>query len=130
MKLLAQILSMSLISAVIAGCASNTVYVPQLPTHAEAKVLDYMQQPDNKVFVIAIDPGGDYAFGYDFGKATAKEAAKVAVEKCNANREAYGIVAKPIVYAINNKVVYEEMLRVSAQQGKKDEGKAQVDAVE
>lgn len=127
MKSLAKILSVSLTAVVIAGCASNdVVYVPRLPTAAEAKLLDYNKQPNNKVFVVAVDPGGDFAFGYDYGKATLKEAAKIAVEKCDANREAYGIVAKPYIYAINDKVVYEEMIR-KAHQAKKSEKQAQVD---
>jgi hypothetical protein len=105
--------------AVFAGCASDVVYVPKIPSHAQAKLLDYFEQPDNKVFVIAIDPGGDYSFGYDYGKATLKEAAKVAVEKCDANRESHGIVAKSYIYAINNKVVYEEMIRKDAEAKRK-----------
>ena len=115
MKVLAKILFISTIVALVAGCATDVVYVPKLPTHAQAKFLDYLEQPDNKVFVVAIDPGGDYAFGYDYGKPTLKEAAKVAVEKCDANREAHGIVAKSYIYAINNKVVFEEMIRKDAE---------------
>lgn len=119
MKVFARFLFVSMVVALIAGCASNVVYVPKIPSHAQAKLLDYYKQPNNKVFVIAIDPSGDYAFGYDFGKATLKEAAKVAVEKCDANRETFGIVAKPYIYAINDKVVYEEMI-MKAHQKQKD----------
>ncbi len=115
MKVLAKILFVSTIVAVVAGCATDVVYIPKLPTDARVKMLDYLEQADNKVFVVAIDPGGDYAFGYDFGKATLKEAAKVAVEKCDASREAHGIVAKPYIYAINEKVVFEEMIRKDAE---------------
>ena len=115
MKVLAKILCFSTIVAVVAGCATDVVFVPRLPTHAQAKFLDYLEQPDNKVFVVAIDPGGTYAFGYEFGKATLKEAAKIAVEKCDANREAHGIVAKSYIYAINEKVVFEEMILKDAE---------------
>ena len=80
MKVLAKILCVSTVVALVAGCATDVVYVPKLPPHAQAKLLDYLEQPDNKVFVVAIDPGGDYAFGYDYGKPTLKEAAKIAVE--------------------------------------------------
>ena len=134
MKVLAKILCISIIVTVIAGCSSDTMYVPRIPPHAQAKLLDYFEQPDNKVFVIAVDPGGDFAFGYDYGKPTLKAAAKAAVEKCDANRESHGIVAKSYIYAINNKVVYEDMIRKDveakrkAKQDKKDAGaEAQID---
>ena len=119
MKVLAKILCVSTIVAVITGCATDVVFVPRLPTHAQAKLLDYLEQPDNKVFVVAIDPGGDFAFGYDYGKPTLKEAAKAAVEKCDANRESHGIVAKSYIYAINNKVVFEEMIKKDAEAKRK-----------
>ncbi|MEE9368621.1 MAG: hypothetical protein V3V05_07115 [Pontiella sp.] len=130
MKVLAKILCFSTIVAVITGCATDVAFVPRLPTYAQAKLLDYLEQPDNKVFVVAIDPGGDYAFGYDYGKATLKEAAKTAVEKCDANREANGIIAKSYIYAINNKVVFEEMIfkDAEAKRKKKNAGQeAQID---
>ena len=119
MKGLVKILSTATLVAFLAGCVSDSVFVPRIPPHAQAKLLDYFEQPDNKVFVIAIDPGGDYAFGYEYGKSTLKEAAKVAVEKCDAQREEFGIVAKPYIYAINDKVVYEAMIRKAAEAKKK-----------
>lgn len=133
MKGLMAFFSVATMVAFLSGCASDVVYVPKIPPQAQAKLLDYFEQPDNKVFVIAIDPGGDFSYGYDYGKATLKEAAKVAVEKCDAQREAHGIIAKPYIYAINNKVVYEQMIRKAAQakragmQGMSAESKAQVD---
>ncbi|MCK4563749.1 MAG: hypothetical protein KAU94_03630 [Verrucomicrobia bacterium] len=108
-----------------AGCASDVAYVPKIPPHAQAKLLDYYAQSDNKVFVIAVDPSGDYAFGYDYGKPTLKEAAKVAVDKCDASRESSGIIARPYIYAINDKVVYEEMIRKAHEAKKKSEIQAQ-----
>lgn len=120
MKVFARFLVVSTVVALLAGCTSNSVYVPKVPAQAQAKLLDYFQQPDNKVFVIAIDPGGDFAFGYDYGKATLKQAAKVAVEKCDAQRRAHGVVAKPYIYALNDEVVFEDMIRKA--HGIKDEG--------
>ncbi|MEN8256203.1 MAG: hypothetical protein ABFR33_12120 [Verrucomicrobiota bacterium] len=110
MKRFAGVLFVSVLVVVLAGCANNVAYVPKIPPHAKAKLLDYFEQPDNKVFIIAVDPGGSYAFGYDYGKPTLKDAAKVAVEKCDASREASGIIARPYIYALNDKVVYEEMI--------------------
>lgn len=113
MKVLAKIFCVVTLVSVIAGCASDSIFIPKLPPEAQAKLLDYYEQPDNKVFIIAIDPGGDFAYGYDYGKATLKEAAKVAVEKCDASRETIGVIARPYVYALNDKVVYEDMIRAA-----------------
>jgi hypothetical protein len=130
MNVFAKILCVSTVLALLAGCASDVAFIPKLPPEAQAKLLDYYEQPDNKVFIIAIDPGGDYAYGYDYGKPTLKQAAKVAAEKCDASREAGAVVARPYIYALNNKVVYEEMIRKAhqAEQEKEDpEMQAQID---
>jgi len=124
MKVFAKFLTVSVGLAVIAGCASNSVYVPRVPTKVQAQLLDYFEQPNNKVFVLAVDPSGQYAYGFDQGKSTLKEAAKVAVEMCDANRKFYGIFAKPYIYAINDKVVYEEMIRKAHAKGVEDEREA------
>jgi hypothetical protein len=120
MRVFVKFLFVSVVVAMIAGCASNTVYVPKIPPRAQAKLLDYFEQPESKVFVIAVDPSGDFAFGYDYGKPTLKQAAKVAVEKCDASREANGILAKPYIYAVNDKVVYEEMIHKANQSEQMD----------
>lgn len=116
MKVLAKVFCVVTMVSVVAGCASNSdVYVPKVPPGAQALLLDYYKQPDNKVFIIAVDPSGEYAVGYDYGKATLKEATKVAFESCEANREASGIIGDSYIYAINDKVVYEETLGVNKQ---------------
>jgi len=97
--------------ALVAGCASEGPIVPRLPTHAQALYMDYQSKPDNKVFVVAVDPSGDFAVGYEYGKATKKEAYEAALAKCDANRKSYGVLSKAQVYAINNTVVYEESIR-------------------
>ena len=125
MKVFGKFLAVSVGLVVVAGCASNMVYVPTVPAKVQAQLIDYFEQPDNKVFVLAVDPGGEYAFGFDQGKSTLKEAAKVAVEMCDANRKAHGIFAKPYIYAINDKVVYEEMIHKAHEKGVTDEREAQ-----
>lgn len=130
MKVFARVLFASVLVAMLAGCASDVVYVPKIPPHAQAKLLDYFEQPDNKVFVIAVDPSGDYAFGYDYGKPTLKEAAKVAVEKCDASRESSGIIARPYIYALNNDVVYEEMIHKAHAGSVAEEREAQKEELE
>ena len=131
MKVLAKISCVALMAAVFAGCASKDhAFIPKIPAEAQAKLLDYFEQPDNKVFIIAIDPNGDYAYGYEYGAPTLKEAAKVAVEKCDASREASGIIARPYVYALNNKVVYEDMIRAAQKGPVEDEREAQKEEFE
>ncbi len=120
MKAVAKFLFVSVLVSMFAGCASDSAYIPKIPPHAQAQLLDYFEQPDNKVFIIAIDPTGEYACGYDYGKTTVKEAAKVADKKCEASRKNAGILAKPYIYAINDKVVYEEEIRKDLQ-GSKEE---------
>ncbi len=130
MKVFTKFLSASVLVAMLAGCASDAVYVPKIPPHAQAKLLDYFEQPDNKVFIIAIDPSGNYAFGYDYGKPTLKEAAKVAIEKCDASRESSGIIARPYIYALNDKVVYEEMIKKAHAGDVDEEREAQKEELE
>ncbi len=111
MKVFSKFLVISIGLVAIAGCASNNFYVPRVPAKVQAQLLDYFEQPNNKVFVLAVDPSGDYAYGVDFGKATLKEAIQAATEMCDANRKTHGIFAKSYIYAINDKTVYEEMIR-------------------
>ena len=68
MKGFAKLLFASVVVSMVAGCASDVIFIPKVPPHAQAKLLGYYAQPDNKVFVLAVDPSGDYAFGYDVGK--------------------------------------------------------------
>jgi len=130
MKVFVRFLFASVLVVMFAGCASDDIaYVPKIPPHAQAKLLDYYAQPDSKVFVIAVDANGDYAFGYDYGKPTLDDAYKVAMDKCNASREATGVIAKPYVYALNNKVVYERMILKAHAKQKTPEEQAQEDEV-
>jgi len=111
MKSFIKCLSIAVMGAVLAGCASDIVYVPPIPSDARGQLLDYFEQHEPKVFVIAIDSSGEYASGYAFGQASLKEAAKIAVEICDANCEIHAILAKPYIYAVNNKVVHTDMIR-------------------
>jgi hypothetical protein len=125
MKVFAKFLFVSVVISMVAGCASDVVYIPKVPQAAQAKLLDYKAQPGNKVFILAVDPGGDFAFGYDYGKATLKEAVEVATKKCDVNREAHRISAKPYIYALNDVVVYEDMIRRDNQMTEVDEMEVQ-----
>lgn len=126
MKLLAKIFCSAALVSLIAGCASNdTAYIPKIPPEVQAKLLDYEKQPDNKVFILAIDPGGNFAYAYEYGQPTLKTAAKIAVDKVDASRAANGIVARPYVYALNDKVVWADMIRAAHKGPVEDERDAQ-----
>jgi len=111
MKVLTKLMCVGMFAALVVGCASDGLYVPELPTHAQTLYMDYQAQPENKVFVVAIDPSGDFAVGMDSGRATKKEAYQAALAECNENREAYGVLSEAHVYAINDKVVYEDAIK-------------------
>ena len=130
MKVIVGLLFASVLVSMLVGCASDIAYVPKIPPHAQAKLLNYFEQPGNKVFIIAIDPSGNYAFGYDYGKPTLTEAAEAAFKRCKANRESSGVVARPYVYALNDTVVYEEMIRKAHEGGAEEELKAQKEELE
>ena len=118
MKTVVKSLVAGLVVSVISGCASDVACVPQLPISAQQKLLAYEKLAPNKVFVIAVDANGHYACGYDHGKATLKEAAKVAAEKCDAQREEYDIAGKAYIYAVNDSVVYADMIKASIEREK------------
>lgn len=66
----------------------------------------YLEEPANKVFVVAVDPDGTWAFGYDFGMETVEEAADSAMEKCDVARERHGVHTEASIFAINDEIVY------------------------
>jgi len=97
--------------SILAGCASSGVFVPKVPVKAQMKILEYNERANNKVFILAVDPNGQFAYGSASGKSTLKEAAKVAVKMCDEGRVSKGITGKPYIYAINGKVVYKDMIQ-------------------
>lgn len=128
MKVLAKVFCVVTMISVVAGCASkNEAYIPKVPPGVQAQLLDYFELPDNKVFILAVDPSGEYAYGFESGKATLKEAAKAAVETCDASRDALGVVGRPYIYALNNKVVYGDMIRAAHGESAKEEREAQAE---
>lgn len=100
----------SILLVTIVGCATNgkEAFQPRLPPPdvMSPVYLRYLEEPDNKVFVVAVDPDGTWAFGYDFGKASVEEAARSAAQKCDAARERHGVHTKGSIFAINDEIVY------------------------
>ena len=111
MKLLTRFLCAGVFVSIVAGCASNSSYVPRLPTHAKAMYADYLNMPGNKVFVVAVDPSGEFAVGYDCGNISKEAAYSAALEQCKANAAEYGVLTEPMVYDINGTVVYSAAVK-------------------
>lgn len=93
--------------AVICGCASDTARARIAPPEeVELALRRYEKLPGNKVFVVAVDPTGQWAFGYDGDRATLEEAARNAAVKCDAARLEKKVFNQAALYDINGRTVY------------------------
>lgn len=99
------------IIALLTGCATSsyeTRYDP--PSEVNQVFMRYKELPGQKVMVIAVDPTGQWAFGYDHSRATLEEAAATAAKKCDIARQKFEVFSKAKLYAINDEVVYYKHL--------------------
>lgn len=108
MKSLVKIVLLAALLASVYGCASSTKKVTHLrpPDSFNPYYMGYTKLPGQKVCVVAVDPDGKWAYGYDSGRATLEEAAAKAAKDCDAARERYRVFAKPKLFSINDKIVY------------------------
>lgn len=89
------------------GCASGTYETRRAPPDTFNSIfMQYKELPGQKVMMVAVDPSGVWAFGYDFNKATVEEAAQNATIKCDKSREKYSVFTKASPFAINDEIVY------------------------
>ncbi len=112
MKLCIKLALLALILSSLFGCATSDAPFEtalQPPDAFNAHFQRYLALPEEKVLVIAVDPGGRWAFAYDHNRETLKEAAENAAIKCDRAREKHKVFAKGKIFAINNKVVYNEL---------------------
>lgn len=102
-----QIILFASLLSVICGCTSGT-YETRLtpPDEFNTHWLQYKEMPGQKVMVIAVDPTGQWAFGYDCDRATLAEAARSAAVKCDKAREKHKVFSRAKLFAINNDIVY------------------------
>ena len=109
MKALIKISILSVLLSTVCGCASGTYETRCRPPDALNPVfLRYKELPGQKVFVVAVDPSGQWAFGYDHSRTNLQEAAQNAAVKCDKARKKHQVFAKAKLFAINNEVVYYE----------------------
>lgn len=113
MKTLIKVSVLSVLMSMVFGCASTyDTFVPP-PEEINQAFMEYQKLPGQKVFVVAIDPTGPYAFGFDAGRATLEEAGKNAAVTCDQHREKNQVLNTAKVFAINDEVVYYKNLKKS-----------------
>ena len=109
MKKLLQLLLMLIAFGALCGCATSSYQTRLDPPDAFNPVFyRYEKLQGNKVIVLAVDPGGHWAFGYDHSCDTIEEAAKNAAIKCDQARKKHKVFNKAKLFAVNNDVVYYE----------------------
>jgi len=109
MKLLIKTVLLVTLLATLFGCASSgDKFEARLapPDEFNLKFQQYKQLPGEKAMVIAVDPGGRWAFGFDHSQSDVQEAAKNAATKCDTAREKFGVFTKGKLFAVNDEVVY------------------------
>jgi hypothetical protein len=107
MKALIKISILSVLLSTVCGCVGGSYEIRLPPPEALNPVfLRYKELPGQKVFVVAVDQTGQWAFGYDHSRTNLQEAAQNAAVKCDKARKKHQVFAKAKLFAINNEVVY------------------------
>lgn len=107
MKSLIKFALVSVLLSTVYGCASSGFESRLPPPDALNPVfMRYKELPGQKVFVIAVDPTGQWAFGYDHSRVTLEEAAQNAAVKCDTARSKHQVLATGKLFAVNDEVVY------------------------
>lgn len=108
MKKLLMLVVLTASFAMITGCASTGDYETHLrpPEAMNPIFMRYKQLPEPKIFVVAVDPTGQWAFGYDHSAASLEEAARNAAIKCDTARKKHQVFSPARLFAVNNDIVY------------------------
>jgi hypothetical protein len=110
MKLFFKALILAVAVTALFGCSTMTdeQYETRLqpPESFNPIFLRYKELPGQKVIVVAVDPGGHWAFGFDHGRDTLQEAAENAALKCDTAREKHKVYTKAKIFALNDDVIY------------------------
>ena len=108
MKAFIKVVVLSALFTAIFGCATSETYETRLapPDAFNPIFLRYKELPEQKIMVLAVDPTGEWAFGYDGGRATLKEATENATLKCDKARQKFEVLSKAKLFAVNDEIVY------------------------
>ena len=98
MKTLLRFTMLFILLSLICGCAApggRPLESRTPPPDSMTRVfLRYKELPGEKVFVVAVDRDGRWAYGYDYNRASAEEAALSASSKCDAMRKKRNIFTR------------------------------------
>jgi hypothetical protein len=107
MKTFIRFALLSVLLATVCSCASGTYETRLAPPDAFNPIfLQYKEQPGQKVMVVAVDPTGQWAFGFDHGRTNLTEAAENAAMKCDIARKKHQVFTKAKLFAVNDEIVY------------------------
>ena len=109
MKKLLKFALLAVLLSALCGCASSgEKYETRLtpPDAFSTHWLDYQKLPGQKVMTIAVDPTGQWAFGFDYDRETIEEAAQNAALKCDKAREKHQVFTRAKLFAVNDEIVY------------------------
>ena len=112
MKSFLKIALLAILFSSVFGCASSDTQFHtrlQVPETFNPIFHRYKALPEEKVLVIAVDPGGRWAFGYDHSRESLEEAAINAAIKCDKAREKLNVFTKGTIFAVNDDVIYNNI---------------------
>ncbi len=107
MKMFAKWVLLVVLSSIVFGCATGDLDKRLPPPDAfNTTFLEYLDNPGEKVMVVAVDLGGNWACGYAYNWSSTKIAAQKAATQCDKSREKNIVHTKAKLFAVNNDIVY------------------------
>lgn len=77
------------------------------PSRLEREFQRYLSLPNQKVFVIAGDPDGEWVGSYGYAARSQLEAQDLAMEQCNVRKKTLSSPSECVVYAIGREIVWK-----------------------
>ena len=107
MKIFAKWFLLIVLRSIVFGCATGDLDKRLPPPDAfNPNFLKYQALQGEKVMVVAVDLGGNWAFGYDHNRNSLQEAAESAAIRCDKQREKHKVFTKVKLFAVNDEIVY------------------------
>jgi len=114
MKLFIKFALLAVLLFTVFGCATSEENFEARLTPPDAFSLIFMgykELPGEKAIMVAVDPGGRWAYGLDHSQNSTEEAVQNATEKCDSARKNNNVFTKAKVFAINNDVIYYDQFK-------------------